>query len=93
MKPIKVLGLTTSLSVGLGNSVPSIDGVGAEYVILMHDHNGGGSHPVEIRTELGSPIGSILVAPQEPIIIKKERDQLVFCASTDVLGSSVVYQG
>tara|TARA_B100002019_G_scaffold220769_1_gene193534 strand:+ start:301 stop:582 length:282 start_codon:yes stop_codon:yes gene_type:complete len=93
MNVVKLLGESTQVNAGSGSSVPSIDGIGAQYVLLQHDHTGGQAHIVEVRTGAGVTTGSFHLAPHNPITIQKERTDLVYCSSTDVYATSVVYKG
>ena len=93
MNVVKLLGEAVNVNVSLGTSVPSTDGVGAQYVLLQHDHSGGQGHIVEVRTGAGVTTGSLHLAPHNPIIVQKERTDLVYCSSSDVFATSVVYQG
>lgn len=90
---VKLLGEALNVNVGSGTSVPNTDNVGAQYVLLQHDHSGGQAHIVEVRTGAGVTTGSLHLAPHNPIIIQKERTDLVYCSSADVFATSVVYRG
>ena len=97
MNVVKILGESTSINVGSGSSVPaSINGsigapVGAEYVLIQHSHSS--DRLVEIKTSTGVTYGSIHIAGKDPIIIHKDRSDLVYSDSSDVYATSVVYQG
>ena len=97
MNVIKVLGESTQVNAGSGSSVPaSTEGslgaaVGAEYVMIQHSHSS--DRLVEIRTGAGVTYGSIHMAGKDPIIIHKERDDLIYSDASDVYATSVVYQG
>ena len=93
MYVVKLLGEAINVNVGSGSSVPAKDGVGSQYVLLQHDHTAGGAHVTEVRTGAGVTTGSLHLAPHNPIIVKKERTDLIFCSSNDVFATSVVYQG
>ena len=90
---VKILTESTNINVGSGSSVPDSNSIGAQYVMVQHDHASGNAHLVETRTGAGVTIGSFYIPPHNPIIVKKEREELVFCSSTDVYATSVVYQG
>ena len=90
---IKILGESTNINAGSGSSVPGSNSIGARYVMVQHDHASGNAHLVETRTGAGVTIGSFYIPPHNPIIVKKEREELVFCSSSDVYATSVVYQG
>ena len=97
MQVIKVLGESTQVNAGSGSSVPSsVNGslgvvVGAEYVMIQHSHSS--DRLVEIRTGAGVTYGSIHMAGKDPIIIHKERTDLIYSSASDVYATSVVYQG
>jgi hypothetical protein len=93
MNVIKLLGEAVQVNTGSGTSVPNIGGIGAQYVLLQHDHSGGQAHVVEVRTGAGVTTGSLHLAPHNPIIVQKNRTDLVYCSSADVYATSVVYQG
>ena len=93
MNVIKLLGEATQVNAGSGTSVPDIDGVGAQYVLLQHDHSGGQAHVVEVRTGAGVTTGSLHLAPHNPLIVHKERTDLIYSSATDVYATSVAYQG
>tara|TARA_B100001939_G_scaffold216623_1_gene186306 strand:+ start:577 stop:870 length:294 start_codon:yes stop_codon:yes gene_type:complete len=97
MQVIKVLGESTQVNAGSGSSVPgSVNGslgaaIGAEYVMIQHSHSS--DRLVEIRTGAGVTYGSIHMAGKDPIIIHKERTDLIYSSAADVYATSVVYQG
>ena len=91
MQVIKLLGESTQVNAGSGSSVPSIDGIGAQYVMIQHSHSS--DRLVEIRTGAGVTTGSIHMAGKDPIIIHKERTDIVYSSASDVYATSVVYQG
>lgn len=94
MYVIKVLGESTSINSGSGSSVPASTtngSIGAEYVMLQHSHSS--DRLVEIRTGVGVTYGSIHMTGKDPIIIHKERTDLVYSSASDVYATSVVYQG
>ena len=97
MNVVKILGESTTVNTGSGSSVPgSIHGglgaaIGAEYVMLQHSHSS--DRLVEIRTGAGTTYGSVHLAGKDPIIIKKDRTDLVYSSASDVFATSVVYQG
>ena len=97
MQVIKVLGESTQVNAGSGSSVPgSVNGslgaaLGAEYVMLQHSHSS--DRLVEIRTGAGVTYGSIHMAGKDPIIVYKERTDLIYSSASDVYATSVVYQG
>ena len=97
MQVIKVLGESTLVNVGSGSSVPgSVNGslgaaLGAEYVMIQHSHSS--DRLVEIRTGAGVTYGSIHMAGKDPIIVHKERTDLIYSSAADVYATSVVYQG
>jgi len=91
MNVIKVLGLTTNVNVGSGSSVPDQNNLGAQYVMIQHDHSS--SRVIEVRTADGTPYGSFHMAGKEPIVIKKERTDLIYSSHSDVYATSIVYQG
>jgi len=94
---VKVLGESTQVNAGSGSSVPgSVHSglgttVGAEYVMIQHSHSS--DRLVEIRTGAGVTYGSIHMAGKDPIIIHKERTDLIYSSASDVYATSVVYQG
>ena len=85
MLVVKVLGLSTQINAGLGSSV------GAEYVMIQHSHSA--DRLVEIRTGAGVTYGSVHITGKDPIILRKEREDLVYSSGADVYATSVVYQG
>ena len=91
MQVKKLLGESTQVNAGSGSSVPSIDGIGAQYVMIQHSHSS--DRLVEIRTGAGVTTGSIHMAGKDPIIIHKERTDIVYSSASDVYATSVVYQG
>ena len=97
MQVIKVLGESTQVNAGSGSSVPgSVNGslgaaIGAEYVMIQHSHSS--DRLVEIRTGAGVTYGSIHMAGKDPIIVYKERTDLIYSSASDVYATSVVYQG
>ena len=91
MQVVKLLGESTQVNAGSGSSVPSIDGIGAQYVMIQHSHSS--DRLVEIRTGAGVTTGSIHMAGKDPIIIHKERTDIVYSSASDVYATSVVYQG
>lgn len=94
---VKVLGESTQVNAGSGSSVPcSVNSgvgatVGAEYVMIQHSHSS--DRVVEVRTGAGVTYGSFHMAGNEPIIVKKEREDLIYSSAADVYATSVVYQG
>tara|TARA_B100002019_G_scaffold277766_1_gene277928 strand:+ start:503 stop:784 length:282 start_codon:yes stop_codon:yes gene_type:complete len=93
MQVVKILGEATQVNAGSGSSVPDTNSIGAQYVMVQHDHASGNAHLVETRTGAGVTIGSFYIPPHNPIIVYKERTDLIFCSSNDVYATSVVYQG
>ena len=97
MQVVKVLGESTQVNAGSGSSVPgSVNGslgaaLGAEYVMLQHSHSS--DRLVEIRTGAGVTYGSVHMAGKDPIIVHKERTDLIYSSASDVYATSVVYQG
>ena len=97
MHVVKILGESTVVNAGSGSSVPgSVNGglgaaLGAEYVMLQHSHSS--DRLVEVRTGAGVTYGSIHMAGRDPIIIHKERTDLIYSSASDVYATSVVYQG
>lgn len=94
MYVVKVLGESTTVNAGSGSSVPAsaINGsIGAEYVMLQHSHSS--DRLVEVRTGAGVTYGSIHMAGKDPIIIHKERTDLIYSSASDVYATSIVYQG
>ena len=97
MQVVKILGESTQVNSGSGSSVPgSVNGglgaaLGAEYVMIQHSHSS--DRLVEIRTGAGVTYGSIHMAGKDPIIIHKERTDLIYSSASDVYATSVVYQG
>ena len=91
---VKILGESTQVNAGSGSSVPAseINGsVGAEYAMIQHSHSS--DRLVEIRTGAGVTYGSLHMAGKDPIIIHKERTDLIYSSASDVYATSVVYQG
>ena len=97
MQVVKILGESTQVNAGSGSSVPgSVNGslgaaLGAEYVMLQHSHSS--DRLVEIRTGAGVTYGSMHMAGKDPIIVHKERTDLIYSSASDVYATSVVYQG
>ena len=97
MQVIKILGESTQVNAGSGSSVPgSVNGslgaaIGAEYVMIQHSHSS--DRLVEIRTGAGVTYGSMHMAGKDPIIVHKERTDLIYSSAADVYATSVVYQG
>ena len=91
MLVVKLLGESTQVNSGSGSSVPNIDGLGAQYVMIQHTHTS--DRVVEVRTGVGVTTGSIHVADRQPIIIQKERTDLIYSDANDVYATSIVYQG
>ena len=97
MQVIKILSESTQVNAGSGSSVPgSVNGslgaaLGAEYVMLQHSHSS--DRLVEIRTGAGVTYGSMHMAGKDPIIVHKERTDLIYSSAADVYATSVVYQG
>ena len=97
MLVIKVLGESTLVNAGSGSSVPgSVNGglgaaLGAEYVMIQHSHSS--DRLVEVRTGAGVTYGSMHIAGKDPIIIHKDRTDLIYSSAADVYATSVVYQG
>ena len=48
MLVVKLLGESTQVNSGSGSSVPNIDGLGAQYVMVQHSHSS--DRVVEVRT-------------------------------------------
>ena len=92
MNVVKLLGEAVVVS-GSGTTVPDVNGIGAQYVLLQHDHTAGAAHVVEIRTGAGVTTGSLHLAPHVPIIILKDRTDGVYTSSSDIFATSVVHQG
>ena len=89
---VKLLGESVQVNTGSGSSVPSSDtGVGAEYVMIQHSHSS--DRLVEVRTGAGDTYGSVHMAGKDPLIIHKERTDLIYSSASDVYATSVVYQG
>ncbi len=92
---VKLLGESVNINVGVGTSVPSSEvvngGIGAEYVLIQHSHSS--DRLVEIRTGAGDTYGSVHMAGKDPLIIHKQRTDLVYSSASDVYATSVVYQG
>ena len=94
---VKILGESTQVNAGSGSSIPcSVNGgvgatVGAEYVMIQHSHSS--DRVVEVRTGAGVTYGSFHMTGNEPIIVKKEREDLIYSSASDVYATSVVYQG
>ncbi len=93
---VKLLGESTQVNAGSGSSVPcsvvSVGStVGAEYVMVQHSHSS--DREVELRTGAGVTYGSFHMTGNNPIIIHKERADLVYSSASDVYATSVVYQG
>ena len=93
MHIVKLLGEAVLVNSGSGTTVPNIDGVGAQYVLLQHDHTAGSAHLVEVRTGAGVTTGSFHLAPHNPIIVQKDRTDVVYSDTSDIYATSVVYQG
>ena len=97
MQVVKILGESTQVNSGSGSSVPgSVNGglgaaLGAEYVMIQHSHSS--DRLVEVRTGAGVTYGSMHIAGKDPIIIHKDRTDLIYSSATDVYATSVVYQG
>ena len=97
MQVIKILGESTLVNAGSGSSVPcSVNSgigatIGAEYVMIQHSHSS--DRLVELRTGAGVTYGSIHIAGKDPIIVHKERTDLIYSSAADVYATSVVYQG
>jgi hypothetical protein len=91
MLVVKLLGESTTVNAGSGSSVPNMDGLGAEYVLIQHSHSS--DRLVEVRTGLGVTTGSIHIAGKDPILVYKNRTDLVYSSASDVYATSVVYQG
>ena len=97
MQVVKILGESTLINAGSGSSVPgSVNGslgsaVGAEYVMVQHSHSS--DRLVEVRTGAGVTYGSMHISGKDPIIIHKERTDLIYSSANDVYATSVVYQG
>ena len=94
---VKILGESTQINSGSGSSVPgSVNSsigstVGAEYVMVQHSHSS--DRLIEIRTGAGVTYGSIHMGGKDPIIIHKERSDLIYSSASDVYATSVAYQG
>ena len=91
MQVVKLLGESTQVYAGSGTSVPSIAGVGAQYVMIQHSHSS--DRLVEVRTGAGVTTGSMHISGKDPIIVYKERTDLVYSSASDVYATSIVYQG
>ena len=91
MKVVKLLGESTQVNAGSGSSVPNINGIGGQYVMIQHSHSS--DRLVEVRTGSGATTGSMHIAGKDPIVIHKERTDLVYSSASDVYATSVVYQG
>jgi len=91
MLVVKLLGKSTTVNAGSGSSVPNIDGLGAQYVMVQHSHSS--DRVVEVRTGAGVTTGSLHIAGKDPIVIQKERTDLIYSSAADVYATSVVYQG
>jgi hypothetical protein len=97
MHVVKILGESTQVNAGSGSSVPgSVNGglgaaLGAEYVMIQHSHSS--DRLVEVRTGAGVTYGSMHIAGKDPIIIHKDRTDLIYSSASDVYATSVVYQG
>ena len=91
MNVVKILGTSTQVNAGSGSSVPSGDGIGAEYVMIQHSHSS--DRVIEVRTGAGVTYGSFHMAGNNPIIIHKQRDELVYSSATDVYATSVAHMG
>ena len=96
MQVVKILGESTQVNVGSGSSVPcSVASVGstigAEYVMIQHSHSA--DRLVEIRTGAGVTYGSMHITGKDPIIVYKERTDLIYSSAADVYATSVAYQG
>ena len=97
MQVVKILGESTQVNIGSGSSVPgSVNGslgaaISAEYVMVQHSHSS--DRLVEVRTGAGVTYGSIHMAGKDPIIIHKQRTDLIYSSASDVYATSVVYQG
>ncbi len=91
MLVVKLLGESTQINAGSGSSVPNTDGVGAQYAMIQHTHTS--DRVVEVRTGAGVTTGSIHIADRQPIIIQKERTDLIYSDANDVYATSIVYQG
>jgi hypothetical protein len=94
MNIVKLLGEDIQLST-TPSIVPGIDGVGAEYVLLQHDHTAGQAHKVIVKDDSGNITGCFHLAPHNPIIVKKERTETmeVINGVQDIYGTSVVHMG
>ena len=97
MHVVKILGESTQVNAGSGSSVPgSVNGglgaaLGAEYVMIQHSHSS--DRLVEVRTGAGVTYGSMHISGKDPIIIHKDRTDLIYSSAADVYATSVVYQG
>ena len=97
MHVVKILGESTQVNAGSGSSVPgSVNGglgaaLGAEYVMIQHSHSS--DRLIEVRTGAGVTYGSMHIAGKDPIIIHKDRTDLIYSSASDVYATSVVYQG
>jgi len=97
MQVIKILGESILINAGSGSSVPgSVNGglgaaLGAEYVMIQHSHSS--DRLVEVRTGAGVTYGSFHMSGNYPIIIHKNRTDLIYSSASDVYATSVVYQG
>ena len=91
MLVVKLLGESTQVNAGSGSSVPNIGGLGGQYVMVQHSHSS--DRTVEVRTGAGVTTGSIHIAGKDPIVLQKERTDLVYSSAADVYATSIVYQG
>jgi len=94
MLVVKLLGESVQVNAGSGSSVPASStygSVGAEYVMIQHSHSS--DRVVEVRTGAGVTYGSMHVTSNDPIVIHKERTDLVYSSASDVYATSIVYQG
>ena len=64
--------------------------------MIQHDHSS--SRVIEVRTADGTPYGSFHMAGKEPIVIKKERTDLIYsshgclCNFYSISGITLFYE-
>lgn len=89
MNVVKLLGEATVLTT-TGNNIDS-----GTKVMLQHNHAGGQAHLVTHKNAAGTTLGSLYVAPHQPIIVDKEpTDTLETEASvTDIFATKVAHMG
>jgi hypothetical protein len=94
MLVVKLLGESVQVNAGSGSSVPASStygSVGAEYAMIQHSHSS--DRVIEVRTGAGVTTGSMHVTGNQPIIVHKDRTDLIYSSASDVYATSVVYQG